>query len=110
MATLTRSAAKGVYSSYKSRAVKRGYKFELTLSSFMRIVQSNCIYCDKTAESNNRSGKANFNGIDRINNKKGYISDNVAPCCSMCNYMKASYTVKEFIGHIKKINAKNVLN
>lgn len=109
MGLLTRKIAKAVYSSYKARAVKKEFKFELTLTHFTELLKGACIYCNKKAEENKRSGKVNYSGVDRINNKKGYTKDNVASCCTMCNYMKASYTAKEFLLHVKKISEKNVL-
>jgi hypothetical protein len=109
MGILAKKLVRTVFSSYRNRAIKRNFKFELTLPQFTVLLQGNCIYCNKKAEENKRSGKVNYSGIDRINNEKGYIKDNVASCCSMCNYMKASYTLKEFLEQVKRISQKNVL-
>lgn len=109
MAILTKRIAKTVYGSYRYRALKKGLKFELSCEEFITLVNAPCIYCGKKAESNKRKGKYAYNGVDRINNKKGYTVNNTASCCTMCNYMKASYTALEFLNHVRMITTKNVL-
>ena len=37
-----------------------------------------------------------YNGIDRVDNIKGYDLDNCVTCCSLCNWMKRDLTIKEF--------------
>jgi hypothetical protein len=39
----------------------------------------------------------NENGIDRYDNKKGYILENIRPCCGECNYMKIDYDFNDVI-------------
>jgi hypothetical protein len=39
----------------------------------------------------------NFNGLDRIDNRKGYVSDNIVPCCSDCNLAKRDLSIKAFL-------------
>lgn len=46
------------------------------------------------------------NGIDRIDNNKGYTIDNVVPCCKMCNQAKNDYTLQEFQDWVEKIYNK----
>jgi hypothetical protein len=109
MPILTKGALRSVYKSYRKRALDKSLPFELTLIQFNKLIQSTCVYCGTKAEDNKRSGKVNFNGVDRIDNKKGYTINNSGACCSMCNYMKASYTVKAFLAHTRKISKSNVL-
>ncbi len=45
------------------------------------------------------------NGIDRVDNERGYLTDNTVPCCWECNDMKATSTAEEFITHSYKIVA-----
>jgi len=47
--------------------------------------------------------KDNIDGLDRIDNTKGYVIDNVVPCCGHCNLMKRGMTVLEFKEHIQRI-------
>ena len=92
---------------YKNNAKMRGLKYNLTENQFKEITQRNCCYCG--AKPNNISsnpkfnGNYKYNGIDRIDNNKGYTIDNVVPCCITCNYAKGTKTTKEFKDWIVKI-------
>ena len=89
----------GKYSDYKSSAKRRvGKEFKLTKNEFAAIVSQPCYYCGELQE--------NFNGVDRVNNKKGYTIDNCVPCCSICNRMKNIYSKEEFIMKCKAIVEK----
>jgi hypothetical protein len=44
------------------------------------------------------------NGLDRQDISKGYTIENVLPCCSTCNMMKAFYNKDNFIKQMKKIS------
>ena len=44
-----------------------------------------------------------FNGVDRTDSTKGYVPDNVLPCCQMCNFMKGSVPPNTFIHHVEQI-------
>jgi len=48
-----------------------------------------------------------YNGIDRINNERGYLKENCVAACFKCNKMKSDYTQEEFLDHIKKIYNHN---
>ena len=37
------------------------------------------------------------NGIDRVDNKKCYVSGNVVSCCKFCNYAKNMNILEEFM-------------
>lgn len=90
------------YEIYKSRANKKKFKFELTKEIYCKITNENCTYCGKIVDNNN------LNGIDRINDKIGYVDDNITSCCSECNYMKGSLSFDEFINQCIRI-AKNMI-
>ena len=69
-----------------------------------------CFYCGSLPEIHNNYRITNsikcsfrYNGIDRVDNSKGYILDNVVPCCSDCNYMKRAMSISEFKDRIAKI-------
>jgi hypothetical protein len=42
-------------------------------------------------------------GLDRIENDKGYIPDNVVQCCTTCNLMKRSHSVDEWVVHMRRV-------
>lgn len=95
---------------YKYGAKKRGHKWNLTKKQFKEITQKDCFYCG--ARPNNISknicntGDYIYNGIDRIDNTKGYTMDNIVPCCKICNQAKSNRTLQEFKDWIEKIYAK----
>lgn len=96
-----------VYDGYKRQAKNRNLLFGLTKEQFRVLVQKNCFYCD--APPNNISNRERHNGafiysgIDRINNKVGYIVANCVPCCKTCNYMKQDLSQSDFIEQVRKI-------
>jgi hypothetical protein len=44
-----------------------------------------------------------YNGIDRIENTKGYSIDNCAPCCKICNNSKSTLSKEEWFYWIKQV-------
>lgn len=98
-----------IMASYKYEAKKRGYNWNLTKEQFKEITQKDCHYCggkpSQSCLSKNPqcNGDYFYNGIDRIDNTKGYTIDNVVPCCGICNMAKGKLTQKDFINWIKKV-------
>ena len=97
-----------LYGSYQRNAEKRGWSFNISKSLFHQLVIQPCHYCEElpsnVCKSNkNTKGVFVYNGLDRVQNEIGYIPDNVVPCCSRCNYIKATFSVSDFIAHCKKI-------
>jgi len=97
------------YNQYKQNARRRRLPFELTIEQFLDITQKDCSYCGAEASNvyrpvrqTDRSGSVPYiyNGIDRIDNSLGYISGNIAPCCSRCNWSKKDMTQDEFLGWV----------
>jgi len=81
------------YSSYKKGAMSRHLAFSLTKEEFANISMKNCVYC----------GCKGPNGIDRINNTKGYSNENCVPACKHCNYAKGNLSSKDFYTWLKRI-------
>lgn len=99
-----------LYASYKRGAKDRGLDFEISKIDFKQLTKANCYYCNsepKNICSNN--GKGNFygnyiyNGIDRVDNNKGYIERNIVTCCFVCNKMKSIMSHDDFLDKIKQI-------
>ena len=75
---------------------KRGLEYNLTKEEYENLIYKPCYLC----------GYKNIvgNGLDRQDTSKGYLLDNVLPCCSSCNMMKAFYNKDDFINQMKKIS------
>ena len=103
------TAFKNLYGIYKrGSAARRNLDFDLTIEEFGNIIDKNCFYCGcPPSNSHSRDRRSNgpcvYNGIDRVDNNKGYVMDNVVPCCKRCNYMKREMGQEDFIKHIEKI-------
>lgn len=95
------------YEKYKGHAKDKGRDFELTQKEFIYLCECICFYCGNMPDERNAqdaaSSKVYLNGVDRIDNTKGYTYENVAPCCSKCNMMKRSYSMHDFFNHIHDI-------
>jgi Zn finger protein HypA/HybF involved in hydrogenase expression len=79
---------------YKHGALKRNLEFELTKEDFKELWNKSCYYCGDTIETI---------GIDRRDNNKGYVSNNIVPCCPTCNYMKHKLDEETFLQKCIKI-------
>jgi hypothetical protein len=100
-----------LYNAYRNRAKIKNLEFSLSKEDFKKLTKSNCYYCDiEPSQIKTRSNSNVFpyvyNGIDRIDNKKGYILNNCRPCCKHCNTMKWTMTVKEFKEKLNSILEK----
>jgi len=99
-----------MYYKYQVNAKERGLGFALGREVFKALTKQNCHYCGaepkQIMSSNGRDhGDYIYNGVDRVNNSKGYESDNVVACCGICNLMKRAMSAQEFIDHIEKIHS-----
>lgn len=82
---------------------RRNLKFELEKEECIEIWNKNCIFCNTNEKI----------GIDRIDPSKGYIKDNIQPCCFTCNIMKGNRfnNNNDFISAIKYIlSYKKIIN
>lgn len=100
--------------SYRKGAEERKLSFELTKDEFKKFLAGNCYYCDDPPSSiyqikNSRTGEIRagipivYNGIDRVDNYKGYTMENSVSCCGTCNKMKTAHSADFFLEHIRKI-------
>ena len=86
-----------IWNHYVKGAKKRGIHFVLSKKHFQELIVKPCFYC-------NHQKAGEVNGIDRIDNQKGYIEDNVVPCCETCNVLKGSQHPQEFIDKMQAIH------
>lgn len=95
---------RSTYNDYKYRAGKKNLVFELDEATFEDIANGTCFYCHRAKTHLHR------NGIDRMDNAKGYTKENCVTCCSDCNSMKCDITVEQFLHTCKLVsmNAKSL--
>lgn len=102
-----RSMRYALFTSYLKNALDRGLKFELTQENFAALSQGNCHYCGSEPRQKFQTSDAatpyTYNGIDRVDNSRGYHVDNCVPCCKICNKMKSALSEQEFKEHVAKI-------
>lgn len=102
------SSFNALFNSYKRAARKRNLKFELSKEDFRKITIKNCYYCggipsNKFLTSIYNNGAYVYNGIDRVDNMRGYVLDNCVPCCETCNKAKQTMSVDEFYEWIDRV-------
>lgn len=107
------SALHSYFSSYKNAAAKRKLEFLLTKEQFIEITKQNCYYCGSVPRylhfNKRANGEVYVNGIDRIENNKGYLIDNCVSCCKNCNIAKARLTQEQFFELVINIyNSRNL--
>lgn len=97
----------------------------LSFEHFYELTQKHCYYCHSepsqyynkfkygkatrkyASEIQKNEGTFTYNGLDRIDSKRGYDVDNVVACCKICNYMKHVLSTDEFFNHIARIIRAN---
>lgn len=96
-----------VYAIYENSSRLRKYEFKLTKEDFKILTSQNCYYCDSPPSNRiirrRQKESYTYNGLDRVDNNKGYDLDNVVPCCIICNEMKMSMGQQDFIEHLYKM-------
>lgn len=117
-----------IFTEYKSSAKKRGLEFSLSFDSLIKLSSLNCYYCNsppttfKNRYINSKTKQITteaishgirpesidnatvyINGIDRIDNSKGYTPENSRACCFPCNRAKAQMTEEEFLDWAKRL-------
>ena len=100
------AAFKNLYSEYKRSAKARNKAFHLIPMEVKEIVMQNCFYCGRGPQKFRKTAWGDifpYNGIDRVDNSKGYTVDNCVPSCYMCNTAKHQRTQKEFEDWIERL-------
>jgi hypothetical protein len=90
------AAFRKIFSSYVFAAKSRNFSFEFQELEFRKLLGQNCYYCGckpfATKESNGKSIK--WNGVDRVDNSRGYDRKNCVSCCTPCNKKKMAVTIE----------------
>lgn len=74
----------------KWKCKNRGFEFLITKEQWAQLILNPCHYCGISLKSIKRGS-----GLDRIDNSKGYILDNIVPCCYECNMIKGNFLTYE---------------
>ena len=99
----------------EASAKSRNIPWDLTVEDYINIATKHCYYCGtepvpSTYLTRKDETPIPVNGLDRQDNSLGYTLSNVVSCCSICNSMKNTMSVKSFLLHINKIMAHNKTN
>ena len=92
------------YNRYTIRASKKNIEFALSQAEFDALKLHPCYLCGK------QSNSQHLNGIDRIDNNKGYMMDNVKPCCFGCNHIKRNYVLDDIFNKFMDIHSFKIVD
>lgn len=89
--------------------LKRSIPFELTRDQLLGLIYRACYYCG-SAKSNRFNSETSdlyieYNGVDRVDNSKGYVGGNVVTCCKQCNRAKDVMSKEDFVGLCVRVAA-----
>jgi hypothetical protein len=100
------AARNSVLAAYKYGATTRKIEWRLSDAEAIALFDGRCFYCgvhpSNTARRRGTHGEFRYNGIDRMDNDRGYESGNVCSCCGECNYLKSNKTLEEFMEWIAR--------
>jgi len=104
-------AKNSLYGTYVLGAKNRGLTFEFTMECFSKITKENCKYCGtppsqvytRRGHNGEISSVYVYNGVDRVNNGRGYVEENCVPCCKTCNLAKHAMTLEEFLAWLDRV-------
>ena len=84
-----------------------GQVWALSTEQAEALLVSECHYCgappSNTAKRRTSNGEFMYNGIDRIDNTRGYEPDNVVSCCRRCNVAKNDMSYDEFLDWVGRV-------
>jgi hypothetical protein len=102
------SAFKHLWTELVQRCLRAEKALEVSPAQYKALIVRNCAYCD-TPPLNMTKFRARdnfaYNGVDRVDNTRGYTPDNLVPCCKLCNQFKSKLSADAFIEHAEKIVA-----
>ena len=91
---------------YERQARNRGLIWVLSKEEFNVLTSQNCVYCGAEPQegykNKEHNGCAKMNGIDRVDNSRGYEWNNCVPACKTCNGAKCRMTKTDFLSWIDR--------
>ena len=89
------------YRHLKNSAKSRDLEMQISFEQYAEIIkESKCYYCDASLVGTTGSS------LNRIDNNKGYLVENVKPCCGTCNSIMNNYSIEELSNRVYKIVAR----
>jgi len=82
----------------RAGAKRRGLAWLLDDEVALALIRGVCFYCGSAPEP--------ANGIDRVDNSKGYENGNVVGCCAQCNFAKNDLSVASFLAWVSGLAAQ----
>lgn len=86
----------------KHNAQKAGNEWQLDDDFAVNMMLQNCHYCGSEPLGRINNGFM-YNGLDRVDNAKGYVPGNVVTCCMHCNRAKRTRSVEEFLAWVSQV-------
>jgi len=106
------AARNHILHNHKKNAKRRNIEQTLTDEQILELHKGNCYYCGALPSNINSPKHGNgsyiYNGIDRIDNNKGYALANVVSCCKTCNYAKKDMSMEEFTVWLNRLINYNI--
>lgn len=105
------AARNSIISAYRTSARYRKLSFNLSNDELDILFQGNCHYCGCAPYQESKPhlythGAYIYNGIDRMDNNRGYEPGNVVSCCGICNLAKRKMSYNSFLKWLKRIAKK----
>jgi len=80
-----------VYQTYERNARSKHLPFSLSQKEFSELILQDCFYCGRKPSAAFLPGQKR-NGIDRVDNCKGYTKLNIVTACKPCNFAKSFFS------------------
>lgn len=95
---------------YKYQAGQRGNEWGISDTKFFELIKQACHYCGAPPVFTPWIQRIHLpfaaNGIDRMDNCRGYVEGNVVPCCKICNRSKLNMKYDDFLKYIEFLSEK----
>lgn len=81
--------------------------WDLSLDAYKKLVTGDCFYCGQPPHQKPQgvitlAFGLKRNGIDRVDNEKGYTEDNTVSCCTSCNREKRGQSQEVFLSNTER--------
>jgi len=94
------------FNAVKQSAKQRSLSFDLNREDFEQLTCQPCAYCGAPPGNSwrFRGQLFRYSGLDRTDNSKGYVLDNVVPCCAQCNKAKGVLSRSDFLAWVQRVH------